>query len=672
MPVQNTPLSFWQKLRFRNWKIFIKFMVVLLVLAVVPLLIVTFSSSREASNALVDREKINISRLAYSTAQRIEQLLGDNHNVISMLANDRDVITYISQYREGAVQIQNQVDINYTILNARDSHDTIELVSVFDAEGWAIAHTKEYIVGSQWDFRKYFQQAIQGNKYLSGILIGGKDDTPGIFGSAPVYSQDHSEIIGVLSTKIRGDYITDILVNTLSSEEGMLSGNEFLEGEVYLINEYGMVMAHSDTDSDWLYRSLGRVSKDDLKDIVDVMMLGGDCPADNPTCEPLEKIAREPQPMPALQPLADTLLPLMAAGGSGHIRYCRPSDIDAPASTDVSDCPGQRHSIGYAAVTNPVSDTEESIFMVVVDIPEEVFLGDINAFVQRAKFSAVILAVIVIVVSLVVARTLAKPIGHLSQVAQNVENDEPFEPDDIAEVTVLGDEVGRLARVFSSMVLALRARMAELRTIYEIGSKISDNVDLPDTLSDIIASLGDVIDFDAAEICLYDLQNNALELYLTNTEIVSDDETIEKTTYDSEKDYFPLLFGGRQGVMINDIAGYTGHKLSTDRSWDAFEPKSYLGVSLGNQDRVVGTIEMISSRMNGFSEDNKRILESISIQAAVAISKAQEVKDRERRLVNMDIVLDESRTNEEVEKVTSSEFFENLKANLNKRRTQNK
>lgn len=671
MSVSNTPLTFWQKLKFRNWKIFIKFMVVLLVLAVVPLLIVTFSSSIEASNALVDREEINIARLANSTAQRIEQLLGDNHNIINMLANDQDVITYISQDREDAVQMQAQIDINYTILNACVSHDTLELVSVFDTEGWAIAHTKEYIVGSQWDFRKYFQQAIQGNKYLSGILIGGKDDTPGIFGSAPVYSKDGNEIIGALSTKISGDYITDILVSTLLSEEGTLTGNEFSDGEVYLINEYGMVMAHSDTDSDWLYRSLGAVSEDDIRDILAVMVLGGDCPTDNPACEPEDKIAREPQPMPALQPLADMLFPLMAAGGSGHIRYCRPSNPNAPASTNVSDCPGQRHSIGYAAVTNPVSDTGDSIFMVVVDIPEEVFLGGINAFVKRAEFSTIILAVVVIVVALVVARTLAKPIGHLSQVAQNVENDEPFEPKDIDDVTALGDEVGRLARVFSSMVLALRARMAELRTIYEIGSKISDNVDLADTLGDVVTSLGDVIDFDAAEICLYNNRDKCLELYVTNTEIMSDDETVEKISYDSKKDYFPRLFEDRQGLVVNDIVSYPDYKLTTNRSWDAFEPKSYLGVSLGNRGRVVGTIEMISSRVNGFSEDNKRILESVSIQAAVAISNAQEVKHRERRLMNMEIVIDESRIDEEVEMVVNSDFFQNLKANLNERRAKN-
>ncbi len=671
MSVQNTPKTFWQKLKFRNWRIFIKFTVVLLVLSVVPLLAVTFMGGREATVALTDQEEINISRLSNSTAKRIEQLLSDNHNVISMLANDQDVITYISQDKVDAVKIDAQVNIDHTIFNARDSHDTIELVSVFDSEGWAIAHTKDYIVGSQWDFREYFQQAIQGNKYLSGILIGTKDDTPGVFGSAPVYNEDGSEIIGALSTKIKGTYITDILASTLESDAGTFSDNMLSEGEVYLINEYGIIMSHSDPDSDWLYHSFGTVSEEDVETILEVKMLGGDCPASDPDCESTDKIAREPQSILALQALGDMLIAEMPTGGSGHLHYCRPANLNSIPPTNTSKCSGEWHSIGYATVVNPVSDTGDGILMVVVDIPEEVFLGEINSFVRQAALATVALSIFVIVVALVVARTLAKPIGHLSQTAQNVENDEPFELADVAGIMELGDEVGNLARVFSSMVLALRARMAELRTIYEIGHKISNNVDLADTLSEVVASLGDVVDFDAAEICLYNHKDEALELYVTNTEIMSDDETVEKVTYNSKKDYFPRLFEDRQGVIVDDIEAYAEYKLTADRSWDAFGPKSYLGVSLGNRGRVVGTIEMISNQVNGFSEDNKRILESISVQAAVAISNAQEVRDRERRLINMEIAIDSSRVEEEVEAVTNREFFQSLKAK-SKNRSQNK
>ncbi|OQY35961.1 MAG: hypothetical protein B6243_04085, partial [Anaerolineaceae bacterium 4572_5.2] len=382
----------------------------------------------------------------------------------------------------------------------------------------------------------------------------------------------------------------------------------------------------------------------------------------DPDCEVADKIAREPKPLVALQALGDMLVGEMDTGGVGHFRYCRPSDLNTTLPASASKCLGDWHSIGYATVVNPVSETGDGILMVVVDIPEEVFLGEINSFVKQAQFATIGLSIFVIMVALIVARTLAKPIGILSKAAQSVENHDSFETEDIAEVTVLGDEIGQLARVFSSMVLSLRARMAELRTIYEIGNKISDSVELSDTLSDVVDSLGDVINFDAVEICLYNTKKKTLELYLTNTEVMSDDETVEKVVYEVENDYFSPLLESRHGLLVDNIDTYPEYALVVDRSWDAFKPKSYLGVSLWHRGNVVGTIEMISSKVDGFSEDNKRILESVSIQAAVAISNAREVKDRERRLVNMEIVIDDSQVDEVIESVTNREFFKSLKS----------
>lgn len=86
MDKTKTPMTFWQKLKFRNWRIFVKFVVVLLLLSVVPLLLVTYLGSEEAKRDLTRQAEVNISRLANSTAKRIEQLLSDNHNVIGMLA----------------------------------------------------------------------------------------------------------------------------------------------------------------------------------------------------------------------------------------------------------------------------------------------------------------------------------------------------------------------------------------------------------------------------------------------------------------------------------------------------------------------------------------------------------------------------------------------------------
>jgi nitrogen fixation/metabolism regulation signal transduction histidine kinase len=76
---------------------------------------------------------------------------------------------------------------------------------------------------------------------------------------------------------------------------------------------------------------------------------------------------------------------------------------------------------------------------------------------------AILLALALILVSVAVANTVAQPIQKLAAAAQTVEQEEPFEPEAIADVTARGDEVGRLARVFSDMAIAVQERARKLK-----------------------------------------------------------------------------------------------------------------------------------------------------------------------------------------------------------------
>ena len=69
------------KLIFRNWRISTKLLVVMLTLTLIPVIIVTLIGVRTGGDALTHEQKINHSRLANSTAQRIEQLLSGNQNI---------------------------------------------------------------------------------------------------------------------------------------------------------------------------------------------------------------------------------------------------------------------------------------------------------------------------------------------------------------------------------------------------------------------------------------------------------------------------------------------------------------------------------------------------------------------------------------------------------------
>ncbi|MEA3350978.1 MAG: cache domain-containing protein, partial [Chloroflexota bacterium] len=465
-----------------------------------------------------------------------------------------------------------------------------------------------------WD-RNYFLQAREGNTYIDA-LVGRSSKQLGFYFTAPVFDAQN-DVVGVVAIKLKGDAITDV-INTFNEKSGSVSA--------FLVDYQGIVVSAPTFHPQWHLQGLAKLSPDDKAEAEKRFVMD----------TPLSYIG-----IPELG--------VFMGADSGIVDYDDPEN-------------DQSYIVGHQV-------TENLNWVVGVTMPSSEFMTPILKLVLRVAIGGVILMGIVAFMAIRLARGIARPVTKLAGIAQDVEEDKPFNPENISDVMALGDEIGHLARVFSNMVLALRARMAELQTIYEIGNKISSNIELTDTLSDVIDSLSNVIDFDAAEICLYNRRKENLSLYLTNNEIMSADETVTKHTYDPDKDYFPHLLEERHGLLVQDIVTFEEYILTTQRSWDMIQPKSYLGVSLRDKGNVVGTIEMVNSSIDGFNQDNLRILESISIQAAVAISNAREVKERERRLKNMEIVVDESKVDEHIHALTNSDFFQTIKEKAKQRRS---
>src|SRR5262249_13842201 len=142
--------------------------------------------------------------------------------------------------------------------------------------------------------------------------------------------------------------------------------------------------------------------------------------------------------------------------------------------------------------------------------PAEEFEAPLLRLAQQAILIVVVVSVIVAAVGVVLAQGIARPMGKLAAAAVEIQNDRPFLPDEHADVSVQTDEVGNLARVFGDMVVALRARAAELHTIYEIGTKISSSIELAPTMKYVTSAVKGVIPYEVAEVCLYDEQEKVM------------------------------------------------------------------------------------------------------------------------------------------------------------------
>lgn len=663
MSTMSPKRSFRSRLNFRNWRISTKLLVVMVTLALVPIILVTVISTQTWRDALVYEAQVNLTRLANSTAQRFDQLLIDNQNYIELTAGQGEVISYLTtsdQDRSPDMYAALNQEINL-LLNA---NDLINLVSVFDQLGIVKAHTDPQYVDQNYFFRDYVQFALAGQPYTGGITIGVRDNKPGVISSTPIYDENDN-VVGAISARVKGDYITYILESTLDLEAEDLAAEDLAQIDIYLVNEFGIVMSHSDPNSNWLYRSIGEIESQSLIDrIVADKLLGGDCPAGDPNCDADDKIARQPDPMLALGHLRAELMAALSAGETGTYIYCRPTDLDVTAITPES-CPAaQNHIIGYAPVYRPGADhTDKALFMVVVDVPGSIFSEDVAAFVQQGFIVALVVGLIGLLIALLVARMLAKPILRLAEAAQDVEDDKPFHPQDISEVISMGDELGHLARVFSNMVMALRARMAELRTIYEIGQEISASVELEETLNYILGAIRAVIPYDAAELCFYDAEQRRMVVRAAaNQEGVRYYEPEMARFYSADQGFLAHLRRTGRVLSISDLQGALEIEPDPSRKWAGVEPRSYLGVALRSKGKVIGTIELVSKDVNSFSPDNRRLLESIALQASIEVQNAQEVQERERRLAQqiqqMEIVIDGDKKQQQIAAIEETEFFQ--------------
>lgn len=366
----------------------------------------------------------------------------------------------IVQFLEAAPAERDRLreSVYNVLVEAIDSQATIGDVTIYDQQGIVVASRSPDFIGRDDSFRDDIRAALAGEQFTGAIHIG-PDDVPGFFVSASV--RRGPEIIGVVSARLHADFMFAAVENAVS-ENG--PGDKVAEmyaqdTAVLLIDEDSIVMEHSDTESDWLYRSLGEVDEESIERIRSSASLGGTCPEGMDVCTPHEMNPRLPVPIPALAPLGNTLQAAFESGKGGTTRYCYPENVDDPL--DESCRSGSWHTAAYEPIHDPVQD--RILFLIVVDVPEDALQSSIRQQAILGITLVSILFAVLIAQSIYAAQWTVRPVRELSSVAQAVEQGETFDPESIAHVTSWGDELGQLARIFSDMVVAVQARERKLK-----------------------------------------------------------------------------------------------------------------------------------------------------------------------------------------------------------------
>ncbi|HET91644.1 MAG TPA: GAF domain-containing protein [Chloroflexi bacterium] len=599
-----------------RWSIGAKLTIAFLILALVPMSVTAYYNLTQGQREVAQVAEENLLVLSQSVASEVNQLLVENLRTSATLAGDPLVVQYLTSSGEARRTLEPL--IYQTLQNFAETHPDFPNPGILNADGIAMAvwNVPPEVVGTDYSDRDYYVAVKQAAPFISDIIVGRVTSQDGVFLAYPVFTEE-GEVVGMSNMKL------DVENNVRKTIDNIAVG---AEGIAYLVDQDGVVIAHPNREL--LYHSLGELLPEAAEVIASSKRFG---------------IGEDGQPrIPESLGMDDLASELMAARRGGSYRYYSPLDR-------------RYHIVGYTPL-------EAHSWTVVVDLPEDQFLAPLQRLETFAWISVGVVGVAALVISVLLARGITRPITRLASAAVAVENDRPFDPADIADITSGRDETAHLGRVFSAMVLALRRRVGELRTVYEIGQDITAALEVDETLQAVLDRVYDVIVYDAAEITLFDQQEDALIVTAWSGKNGFDDT--RGASYRIGEGFTGLIGQEKRGLLVPDIQAQMDQRAVAEQIGEEVPVRSLLGVPLLIQDRLVGTLELVHSRVGAFDENDQRLLETIAPQAAIAIEKAQQVRERERQLQNqierLRIEIDHTKRERQVQAITETDYFQEL------------
>ncbi len=394
----------------QNWSITAKISFALLSAALIPMSFTSYYNMRESLEKVESGEYRKLELLATSTASRLDQLIIDIQRVVVQLSRDRHVVNFLVASPKQQKALYS--DLQQTLDNTFKSNPDFDAVFIMDKQGWAVAATDPKFVGKNYAFREYFRYGLQGQSYISGIIVGETTKRPGIFLSYPVRSLT-GEIVGVTVIKIRGEGISDI-VNRLH-----IDGNS----EAFLIDQEGIIISHP--QSSFLYRSLLPVSPTTLRQIVDDRRYG----------------------LTQIESLNIFKLQVMVkAKQSGHTTY-HYSHKD--------------QIVGFAPL-------KIQPWVLGISQSKAQFVVPLNRLIWLHSTTVLIVGGITAIIALLLGRSISRPINTLTNAAQALERDK-FDGDvlqirkQLDKIANSQDDIGRLVHIFLQMSEGVRTRAENLK-----------------------------------------------------------------------------------------------------------------------------------------------------------------------------------------------------------------
>ena len=243
---------------------------------------------------------------------------------------------------------------------------------------------------------------------------------------------------------------------------------------------------------------------------------------------------------------------------------------------------------------------------------------------------------VAIALSMVVVRDIVQPITDLADTATRIA---AGDLDQIARVNQT-DEIGILASAFNSMTAQLRElitnlekrvadrtqeleRLAlQLETSARVGREITSILEIDELLSKVSELIRGAFDYYGVHIFLLDEGKNQL---------------IFNGTWEGKPYHVTLEVGQdslngkavlqNQAILANDVALEPSYRM--DDHYPATQAELVVPLRIGN--RVIGTLDILSTEKHAFNPDDMLVVQSLGDQIAIAIENAR-LYERSREL----------------------------------------
>ncbi len=572
----------WVMRPFHSYPLSVKLIVAFLIIALIPLGLLTYLNDRATRAALTDAANQALRAAASQTAIGLDTFIKTNLDTIRTDAQSPTLVKYLSLPANQRSGSPEEADVS-AILSALSRKDPLNISSyaLLDAQGRDVIDTYAPDIGLDESNYDYFQMPLQtGLPYVSPVEFSPTPGGAALYFASPLRNTAE-EIIGVLRVRYSAAVLQQLVV-----QNNNLAGSQSF---AVLFDENHIHLAH------------GTAPETILKSVA---------PLDPARLAELQAAGRLPN-LPVAELSTD--LPDLDQ------KLARATDEPYFTAEDVA----TGTKVNQVAVVR----METQPWLVAFFQPQEVFLAPAEEQTRTNLLVAIIIAGAVAGSAVVVGQFLARPITHLTAVAQRIAGG-----DLQAQAPIESrDEIGHLAAVFNIMTAQLRGligsledqvreRTAELALSMQVGQHAS-------TIKDLDELLPTITEFIREQFNLYYTQVYFVDDLRQNLVLKAGTGAVGAELL-ARRHGLPVGLGSIVGrvaaegkaIVASDTANSAIHKPNPLLP----DTRCELAVPLIVEGQVIGVLDMQADRTHTFTEQNLTVFEAMATQLGVAINSARQ------------------------------------------------